>query len=411
MSSENQVRPNFATPYALAFALIVFPGSAHARDAAVLFNFNGSGGGNPAGGMIADEHGNLYGTAYYGGYLQCQDGCGVVFKVAPNGSETVLHAFEYGTDGNYPRAGLVADKAGNLYGTTQFGGTGTGCNDNGCGSVFEVSPDSSEKVLYSFEDGADGSEPISQLVLDKKGNLYGTASSGGSTGLGTIFKVTTQGDLTVLYTFRGGSDGSSPYAGLILDKEGNLYGTTANGGNTDCFNGCGTVFKLAPNGTETVLHRFKGGNDGSYPVARLVADNEGNLYGTTVLSGSGANCTNYCGTVFKLAPDGTETILHAFQGGNDGESPYAGVIADRKGNIFGTTLLGGANGIGTVFKIAPDGTESVLYAFTSNIGANPEAGLIMDRRGNLYGTAITGGDNDCQINYACGTIFEVEKGR
>ena len=238
--------------------------------------------------------------------------------------------------------------------------------------------------------------PRNGLIADSAGNLYGTTSGGGASYKGVVFKLAPDGTETVLHSFPGfPSDGNSPYAGLIADSAGNLYGTTLS---RDSVSHAGVVFKLAPNGTagwtETVLHSFTGfPTDGALPYAGLIADSAGNLYGAT--TGGGASGQ---GVVFKLAPDGTETVLHAFTGGSDGAYPGVGpLIADSAGNLYGTTQVGGASGQGVVFKLAPNGTggwtESVLYSFTGGSdGGQPFYGsLIADGAGNLYGTTVGGG--------------------
>jgi uncharacterized repeat protein (TIGR03803 family) len=256
--------------------------------------------------------------------------------------------------------------------------------------------------------------------MDKKGNLLGTTPYGGASAGGTVFKVVPKGRETVLYSFAIGSDGNAPLAGLIKDKAGNLYGTTYEGGDTSCYNGygCGTVFKLTPDGTETVLYAFQGGSDGAVPQASLIMDEAGNLYGTTVRGGNISDCDRYgCGTVFKLAPDGTETALHAFAGGpNDGANPVGDLIADKKGNLYGTTAEGGragGDGAGIAFKLVPDGTETVLYSFCAQTdctdGGNPLAGLIKDKAGNLYGTGQLGGNSSNCDGHNCGVVFEITK--
>ena len=197
-------------------------------------------------------------------------------------------------------------------------------------------------MLHSFTDGNDGGYPYVRLIKDAAGNLYGTTASGGADGAGTVFRLAPDGTETILYSFTGGSDGSNPVAGLIKDAKDNLYGTTFAGGT----NNAGAVFKLAPDGTETVLHSFTGGKDGINPYARLIKDAAGNFYGTTYAGGADG-----AGTVFKVAPGGTETILHSFTGGSDGSNPVAGLIANKKGHLFGTTQLGGADGSGTVFEL------------------------------------------------------------
>ncbi|MGH6847527.1 MAG: choice-of-anchor tandem repeat GloVer-containing protein [Methylocella sp.] len=320
------------------------------RAETVMHSFTGrpSDGSGPLAGLIADSSGNLYGTTDVGG----ASNEGTVFKLSQGGTETVLHTFTGGSDGAFPQAGLIADSSGNLYGTTQDGGA------LGQGTVFRLSPGGTETVLYSFcpsfPSCSDGAIPHAGLIADSKGNLYGTTFGGGAAtgcggfgGCGVVFKVSPGGTETVLYSFTGTDDGANPQAGLIADSSGNLYGTTEFGGGLstqDCPFGCGVVFKLSPSGTETVLHSFAGGSDGVNPLAGLIADSSGNLYGTT----------SY--TVFKLSPGGTETVLYSFKGGiSDGISPAAGLIADSSGNLYGTTEFGGASDAGTVFKLTGTG--------------------------------------------------------
>jgi uncharacterized repeat protein (TIGR03803 family) len=372
-----------------------------ARADAVLYSFNGgSDGDNPGAGLVRDSARNLYGTTEIGGGNGCGGfGCGTIFKLAPDGTETVLHSFGAGSDGINPRSGLIMDSTGNLYGTTQVGG-----GPNNAGTVFKVAPDGTETVLYSFKGGSDGSNPFGDLIKDSEGNLFGTTVEGGHSGCnggngcGTVFKLATSGTETALYLFTGGSDGASPYAGLAKDRAGNLYSTTYVGG----ANNLGTVFKLAPNGAETVLLSFRGyPNDGQFPWAGLIRDNAGNLYGTTTSGGTISND----GTAFKLAPDGTETILHSFTNQSDGGNPYAAMIMDKTGNLYGTAPYGGATGYGVVFKLAPDGTEKVLHSFTGNDGANSFAGLIGGKKSQLYGTTAAGGAN------GYGTVFKLKEQR
>jgi len=236
---------------------------------------------------------------------------------------------------------------------------------------------------------------------------------GGNNGCGTVYEITPSGTKTVLHAFQGGSDGVEPNSGVIRDRNGNLYGTSGGGnGGANCPNGCGTVFKVAPDGTETVLYAFQAGSDGNGPVAGLLMDGTGNLYGTTIYGGGAAGCPFGplgCGTVFKIAPDGTESVLYVFKGGSDGQFPEGGLIADKAGNLYGTTYDGGGPschgaGCGTVFKLAPDGTETVLYAFGKlHYGRNPTAALLAGKNGLLYGTASAGGSkND-------GVVFSVTK--
>jgi uncharacterized repeat protein (TIGR03803 family) len=246
--------------------------------------------------------------------------------------------------------------------------------------------------LYQFVGGSGGANPIAGLVPDAAGNLYGTTSAGGVIGgtckilggCGVVFKLDTSGTETVLYRFTGLADGTYPLAGLVLDAAGNLYGTTSGGGVVaGTCNGCGVVFKLDTAGTETVLHSFTGSPDGDSPRAGLVRDAAGNLYGTTLGGG-----TSNLGTVFKLDPAGTETVLHSFSG-PDGSAPTAGLVLDAAGNLYGTTS-------GTAFKLDTTGIMTLLHTFTgSSDGAGPLGGLVLDAAGNLYGTAPNGGALNC----------------
>jgi uncharacterized repeat protein (TIGR03803 family) len=252
--------------------------------------------------------------------------------------------------------------------------------------------------------------------MDATGNLYGTTGFGGASNAGTVFKLDPSGNKTVLYSFKGGSDGDVPVAGLIMDAAGNLYGTTEDGGSSNCSFGCGIVFELDPAGNETVLHSFTGSpGDGGRPVAGLIMDTAGNLYGTTAEGGSGT-CTvingipvSGCGTVFKLDPAGNETVLHSFTGGSDGIQALAALLMDAAGNLYSTTELGGSFGSGIVFKLDPSGNETLLHTFTGgNDGAAPLfASLIMDTAGNLYGTTQNGGgSSNCTVG--CGTVFKLD---
>jgi uncharacterized repeat protein (TIGR03803 family) len=326
----------------------------------VLYRFTGAGRGDgcfPTASLVRDTQGNLYGTTASGGTLRCAPpyGCGTVFKVDTTGKETVLHSFTAEQDGWRPWAGLTRDAQGTLYGTTEFGG-GNYCSFfpdyAGCGTVFKVDNIGIETVLHRFtEEGDDGWNPSAGLILDAQGNLYGTTRGGGAYGrneygYGTVFKVDMTGKETVLYSFEGEADGNSPSAGLVLDAQGNMYGTTN-----------GTVFKLDTTGEETVLYRFTGtGGDGALPLAGLVRDMQGDLYGTTYFGGDPA-CEGGCGTVFKLDTTGKETVLHSFTGtGGDGcytSATSAGLVRDMQGNLYGTTTECGAYGMGTVFRLTP----------------------------------------------------------
>jgi uncharacterized repeat protein (TIGR03803 family) len=399
----------------------------------------------PYAGLIRDAAGNLYGTA------PGLSGGGGVFELSPNQhggwTETVLYNFcsqSNCTDGAYPYAGLILDAAGNLYGTTYEGGA-VDCNNGpyapGCGTVFELSPTAgggwTETVLYSFcsQSGcADGSYPYASLIFDAAGNLYGTTSNGGTnycngpygSNCGTVFKLspTVGGGWTetVLHNFiDDGTDGWGSQAGLILDAAGNLYGTTTYGGNNGngCGEyGCGTVFEVSPTvgggWTETVLYAFPNyaGTDGYMPFASLIMDADGNLYGTTVAGGSYYEDQGGGGTAFELSPTGdggwTETKLYSFGNGLDAVGPYAGLIFDAAGNLYGTACCAGTNYNGGVFELSPTvggWTETVLYNFCSENGCidggTPLGSLIFDAAGNLYGTTQDGG------TYTYGTAFEL----
>lgn len=394
---------------AVAFAVLASPRTAHAG-LAVLHAFVGGedDGATPEAGVIRDSAGNLYGTTRYGGgNTGCLgQGCGAVFKLAPDGTETVLYAFTGGTDGGEPVGDLIEDSAGNLFGTTEDGGMTEG-GGAGYGTVFELSPGGTETVLYAFAGGSDGSYPTAGLTKDTAGNLYGTTELGGTGcggyGCGIIFKLAADGTETVLYAFTGGSDGNNPEASLIEDKAGNLYGTTEAGGVR-----YGTIFKLAPDGTKTILYAFAGGSDAAYPIASLKMDKAGNLYGTTLYGGGSTNCEYGCGAVFELSPGGAETVLHAFTGGTDGAYPSAGLVEDSAGDLYGTTAGGGVHNQGTIFELTPGGTETLLRSFRAPQGANIVAGLIKDKVGTLYGTASDGGGHHtaaCRYG-GCGTVFK-----
>ena len=380
----------------LSSLLLIVAHPAHAASETVLYSFTGANGDGyyPASALIMDSAGNLYGTTVYGG----ANGDGTVFKLSPSGAETVLHSFT-GTngDGNDPYGGLVMDGAGNLYGVTVFGGK------NNAGTVFKISPRGRERVLYSFGNKkGDGASPDAALIMDGAGNFYGTTGGGGlnncSLGCGTVFEVSPTGRETVLYRFGNtNNDGFWPDASLIMDSDGNLYGTTSKGG----ANGEGTIFKLSPSGVETVLYSFTGTNgDGANPVAGLIMDSAGNFYGTTS-NGGDSVCDDGCGTVFKLSPSGAETILYSFTGRDRfGASPQGALIMDSAGNLYGTTLNGGSNycseiGCGTVFRLSSNGgAEAIIHRFTgytNGDGSNPSGALIMDNAGHLYGTTQGGG--------------------
>ena len=247
-----------------------------------------------------------------------------MFKISPNGALTSLYSFTGGNDGADPDAGLVQGSDGNFYGTTYDGGT-----NGGYGTVFKISTNGALTSLYSFTGGNDGADPNAGLVQGSDGNFYGTTYSGGTNDSGTVFKISTNGALTSLYSFTDGNDGAYPYAGLVQGSDGNFYGTTDGGGTNG---GYGTVFKISTNGALTSLYSFTGGNDGAYPEAGLVQGSDGNFYGTTMRRYGYGH-----GTVFKISTNGALTSLYSFTGGNDGASPQAGLVQGSDGNFYGTT--------------------------------------------------------------------------
>jgi uncharacterized repeat protein (TIGR03803 family) len=385
---------------AMVFLIAVLATSAVAQTFSVLYTFNGGpDGGNPEAGVIQDANGNLYGTTFRDG-----KSCGVVFELTTGGVETPLHTF--GQQGCYPWGWLVRDVAGNLYGTTREGGRYQK------GIVFKLTPNGKFTVLHKFGATAtDGAYPVTGLILDSAGNLYGTTPYGGNTkctggfgGCGTVFKLSPSGKETILHRFSGGPpDGANPSTGLVEDAAGNLYGAVeCNAGGVGCQPG---VFKLDPNRKLTLL-------DQRDEVRGLVLDAAGSLYGTG--NGGSQNCgVNGCGVVFKLDTNtGQETVLYSFLGAPDGEGPAGGVIRDSAGNLYGTTQLGG-KGWGTVFKIDPNGGESLLYTFLGAKdgspgadGGYPASALIQDATGSLYGATPVGGAAGCNQD-GCGVVFKI----
>ncbi len=368
-------------------------GSLFAQTFLILHTFGDGGDGTkPQTSLLRDSAGNLYGTTSGGGSA----GAGTVFKIDTANQESVLYSFQGGSDGSTPLAGLISDAAGNFYGTTITGGS------RGQGTVFKLNTSNQETVLYTFTGASDGGLPQASLIIDSAGNLYGTTTAGGSGASGTVFKIDTSNHYSVLYSFTGASDGQSPEAPLIMDAAGNLYGTTFGGGS----GGQGVVFKLDTSNHETVLHSFTGGSDGASPQAGLLMDAAGNLYGTTGAGGPAGQ-----GTVFKIDASHHETVLYSFTGGSDGAGPQAGLVMDAAGNLYGTTFSGGsgcaAPGCGVLFKLDTSNHEMVLYSFTGGSdGSLPSAGLTMDATGNLYGTAFQGGVG-C-LGSGCGTVIEFQ---
>ena len=370
--------------------------TANAQTFKVLYAFSFSDGSSPNGDLIRDPAGNLYGTTQFGG----TSNRGLIYKLNANGKQSILYTFTGGSDGGIPIGRLLRDPQGNLYGITSLGGDAT-CS---CGTVFKLTTNGSLKVLHAFKGGKDGvqnqGQPELGLVMIK-GNLYGSASFGGvigcdgDLGCGLVFKVTQSGQETVLYRFTGKADGAFPQD-LITDKAGNIYGETSGSyvqGNA------GTVFKMDTSGKLTTLYTFPGGTVGISPRWRLIRNANGVMYGVTQFGGK-APCpiaSIGCGVVFKLDAAKKETLLHTFgKQSKDGQEP-AGALLDDAGSLYGMTFFGGivnstcTFGCGTIYRVG-GGKYSVLYRFTGAAdGWNPTGGLTADAAGNLYGTASNGG--------------------
>jgi uncharacterized repeat protein (TIGR03803 family) len=375
-----------------------------------LFNFDGMNGMGPSAGLVQGTDGNFYGTTEFGGANNaCPTGCGTVFKITPCGALTTLHSFEYG--GFLPVAGLVQGASGDFYGTTLYGGTNSSeCAGSSCGTVFKISSSGILTTLHTFV-GMDGFSPWGTLVQGTDGNFYGTTEFGGASDscggfhCGTVFQISPSGTLTTLHSFDR-TDGFEPVAALIQASDGSFYGTTMSGGGSEnCVYGCGTVFEITPSGTLTTLHSFRA-TDGSYPSGALVQAANGDVYGTTGQGGTSVACDgDPCGTIFRITPSGALTTLLSFDD-TDGEYPYAGLVQATEGNFYGTTLGG------TAFTITPGGRLTTLFNFDGTDGESPYGGLIQATDGSFYGTTYIGGNSDaCPFgNAECGTVFSLSVG-
>ncbi len=403
---------------AFALILVYSAAPAPAQTFEVLHSFTGKSGGNsPYGQVIVDSAGNIYGTTGYGGFYgaaQCSGaGCGLAFKLDPAGQQSTIFDFKGRESGSLPQAGLLRDARGNFYGTTDFGGDTVHCAaPRGCGTVFKIDGNGRETILHQFTGGLDGIQPQAALIQDAAGNLYGTTIAGGARLAGTVFKIDPAGNETILHRFSGRPDGRTPLAGLTIDAQGNLYGGTEFGGTgTNCGDsGCGVIFKIDSAGRESVLYSFSGGEDGSETGATLLVDSAGNLYGMTGLGGIlTCNAPFGCGVVFKIDSAGAETVLYRFADETmNGWDPQSGVVRDASGDLYGTTYRGGANGMGTVFKLDLAGNQTLLHSFTGGAdGAFPAAGLAIDAAGNLYGTTVAGGHPGCMFEQGCGVLFKI----
>ena len=411
-----------AFPLTFSFGLaVVLSQTVQAQTYTVLHNFTGGAdGAGPASALTVGTGGVLYGTANIDG----PHGYGTVFRMNQTNSGWVfstLYGFAGGSDGAIPMGGVVFGTYGALFGTTVEGGGPE--ND---GTVFALTPPSTfcrsltcywdETILHTFTGAPDGFNPAGEnLVFDAAGNIYGTTENGGAHDAGTVFELTPSGSgytENILYNFAGRPDGAYPFAGVVFDAAGNLYGTTGNGGTgRGCDYGCGTAFQLTPsNGSwqESVLVNFDFGHaglaGGIYPFGPLVFDSDGNLYGTTIYSSS----NNLDGIVFKLAPsDGefTPSLLYSFPSSCQ---PYGGVVIDTEGNFYGQCVSGGANNIGWVFELTNCSQHCTLvdlHDFTGRDGSMPISPVTLDANGNLYGATEYGGTGACQLG--CGVVWEI----
>jgi uncharacterized repeat protein (TIGR03803 family) len=395
---------------AATFIVTIGVSQTFAASERILYNFHPLGrGSKPIAGLVSDAAGNLYGSTPWGG----SEGVGTIFELTPklHGGwiQTVIYSFKAGAGVSVPSSELIFDALGNLYGSGGSGG------DFRLGGVFKLTRNAkglwTESVLSSFN----GYVGTGALTLDPAGNLYGVLRLG-VRGQGSVFELLPQSNgawtKRTLYVFNGGVHGGQPNGSLVMDQSGNLYGTTTSGGPA----GGGVVFELAPSSSgpwnETVLHGFAGGSDGFGPASGLTMDLAGNLYGTTVSGGLGCGGIG-CGTVFKMTPGSsgqwTKSILYDLNGGNDGASPYSPLAIDHAGNLYGMTLYGGSGGMGTVFELLPGSngqwSESVVWTFVGGAdGQNPQARVLVGGAGQLFGTTSSGG------TYANGSVFELLPG-
>jgi uncharacterized repeat protein (TIGR03803 family) len=375
----------------LALPLVVAGVTApcRAQTLTTIHTFDSTDGSLPADALTQGTNGKLFGTTLFGGV----NNDGTVVTITPSGTLAVLHSFA-GTDGRAVYGGLIQATNGSFYGTTSEDGA------NNQGTVFKITASGALTTLYNFcaqPSCTDGAEPLAGLVQATNGNLYGTTFNGGANNEGTVFKITPSGVLTTLHSFNV-TDGSDVLSGLIQGTDGNFYGTTAAGG----ANGQGSIYKITPGGVLTTLHSFDV-TDGQSPHAVLVQASNGNFYGTTYSGGASDD-----GTVFRITSAGALTTLHSFTGDNgDGDGSVAALIQATDGNFYGATGGGGANNGGTIFKITPTGTLTVLYNLCSGAcfdGADPERALVQDTNGTLYGTTATGG------SAGFGTVFSLSVG-
>jgi uncharacterized repeat protein (TIGR03803 family) len=354
-----------------------------------LYFFNGTtDGAHPSASVIGDSAGNLYGTTNGGG----SSNDGVVFSLNTSGQQTVLYNFAGGSDGYGPFTPLLRDSHGNLYGVTSQGGS------NSDGVVFKIDPSGNEAILHTFAGGTDGCHPSQGLIMANGGTLYGTFGLCGSNYSGGVFKLTSDGTYTVLHNFAGApSDGAIPHGGhLIMDKNGDLYGVTLGGGRKDQ----GVLYKLSKNGTVTVLHSFAGGKkDGCQPQGTVAIDTAGDFYGIANACGA----FNY-GIVWKVS-NKQLSVLHNFSGQADGSYPNSGVVLNAKGIMFGVAEYGGSGQSGVLYKLGPKGKFTVLHTFDGSDGGLPNGEVLRKANGDLYGTTNIGGNFSGCGGTGCGTVW------
>jgi len=381
------------------FIIALSLATATASTTDVIFSFEENNGEYADTDLDVDSAGNIFGTTVIGG----SHGSGTVFQLSstPTGwTQSVLYNFTGGADGGEPYKGVTVDRQGNLYGTAVTGGSGA-C-EGGCGVVYRLTNSGGtwkQRVIHSFTGGDDGSGPGARVTVDRSGNIYGMTPTGGLYGLGTIYKIHRNAgtwDFQVIHTFTGGADGSSGSAGRMLFLNGRLYGAATTGGNY----GAGVVFELTPTPVGEwsfrTLYAFHGQPDGSFPYGALLRAASGKFYGTTYYGGQ-----NGIGSVYELTPRATgewsEKVIYSFQSGSDGNSPISNLVSDANGNLFGTTSEGGL-GSGVIFKLTPNGsqwTESIVHAFSgSPDGGFSYNGMVVDTFGNFYGATVHGGEDD-----------------
>jgi uncharacterized repeat protein (TIGR03803 family) len=385
--SKSSASLRFKGPARITLALwafiVVLVSAANAQKVTTLYSFSGEGGsGNPELMVPAQgRDGRLYGTTY-----GPSGGSGTIFKITVSGTATSLYSF--GSDGVNPAAGLTLASDGNFYGTTSAGG---GSNN---GVLFKVTPSGAYTVLHEFSGGSDGARPFAPPIEASDGNLYGTTLSPIGSGASTVYRYSRQSGFSSLYTFDQ-AHGQYVASALIQGSDGNLYGTAEKGGT----NSNGTIFKLSTAGVILWSYSFPGGSGGSSPVAGLIQASDGNFYGTTFAGGNALGI----GTIYRLDQDGNVVVVYTFQSNTDGSNPEAGLVQGTDGNLYGTTLGGGAHKLGTLFKVSLSGTHTKLYDFGGS-GQQPLAAPLQHTNGEFYGTTFLGG------TAGVGTVYSLDMG-